>query len=516
MAVLSRARLSQARKLLAGTAVVAITAIAGAGTLIANSDKERTLNLFNIHNKETLTLVYKRDGKYIPEALEKLNWIFRDWRLNEATKMDPAAFDLLWEIHTELGSREPIHIISGYRSRKSNELLRKTVGGQASESRHILGKAMDVHFPDISPKQVRYSALIRERGGVGYYPTSAIPFIHIDTDRVRHWPRLPRMELALLFPNGNTQHQPAEGGALTRDDVSTAKAKFPKLATEVAEFLDLRSKPRATLVASAAPIAPSAPPAAAQPVVTAKSPAPAKPAAPPFAMASLTPPPPAAAEPVAPRLVTEPRLVDRPSRLTTRPTDAERGKLAQLAALASSEPVLVTGPAPAARPRLPSLTGNDATGKLPPAVAATAAPAAEPRLASLGPAKADSISDAGSKFGWGGWAQAPAFDEEHPDELSYRPFPLAPYMTETASADDPALTRMVHPDVAKTLELLDQAGSMPPMKLRPGAQVAQLMWALQFKGGMASIDDLFASGADLTKPAAKGQISDRKVKTAAE
>jgi uncharacterized protein YcbK (DUF882 family) len=502
---------SRARRLLAGTAVVAVAAVASAGALIANSDKERTLNLFNIHNKETLTLVYKRDGKYIPDALEKLNWIFRDWRLNEATKMDPAAFDLLWEIHTELGSREPIHIISGYRSRKSNELLRKTVGGQASESRHILGKAMDVHFPDISPKQVRYSALIRERGGVGYYPTSAIPFVHIDTDRVRHWPRLPRMELALLFPGGNTQHQPADGGALTRDDVSTAKSKFPKLAMEVAEFLDLRGKSKTTLVASATPIAPTAPPAAAQPVVTAKAPAPVKPISPPFALASLTPP--MAVEAVAPRLVTEPRLVDRPSRLTTRPTDAERGKLAQLAALASSEPVLVAAPTPATRPaRLPSLTGADPTGKLPPAV--VAAPSAEARVASLGPAKGDSISDASNRLG--GWAQAPAFDEEHPDELSYRPFPLTPYMTETASADDPALTQMVHPDVAKTLELLDQAGSMPPMKLRPGAQVAQLMWAQQFKGGMASIDNLFASSADLTTPAAKGQISDRKVKTAAE
>jgi uncharacterized protein YcbK (DUF882 family) len=511
MAVLSRARFSKARRLLAGTAVVAVAAVAGAGTLIANSDKERTLNLFNIHNKETLTLVYKRDGKYIPEALEKLNWIFRDWRLNEATKMDPAAFDLLWEIHTELGSREPIHIISGYRSRKSNELLRKTVGGQASESRHILGKAMDVHFPDITPKQVRYSALIRERGGVGYYPTSAIPFIHIDTDRVRHWPRLPRMELALLFPGGKTQHQPADGGSLTRDDVTTAQAKFPKLAMEVAEFLDLRNKPKTIQVASATP---TAPPPAAQPVVTAKAPAAPKPVAPPFAMASLTAP--VAVEPVAPRLVAEPRLVDRPSRLTTRPTDAERGKLAQLAALASTEPVLMVGPAPATRPaRLPSLTGADPTGKLPPAVG-TAAPTAEPRLASLGPATGETISDAGSRFGWGsGWAQSPAFDEEHPDELSYRPFPLTPYMTENASADDPALTKMVHPDVAKTLELLDQAGSMPPMKLRPGAQVAQLMWAQQFKGGMASIDDLFASGADLTGPAS-AKISDRKVKTAAE
>jgi uncharacterized protein YcbK (DUF882 family) len=498
--------------LLAGTAVAAMAAIAGAGVVIANSDKERTLNLFNIHNKETLTVVYKRDGKYVPEAIEKLNWIFRDWRLNEATKMDPAAFDLLWEIHTELGSREAIHIISGYRSRKSNELLRKTVGGQASESRHILGKAMDVHFPDVNAKKIRYSALIRERGGVGYYPTSAIPFVHIDTDRVRHWPRLPRMELALLFPSGKSQHQPADGGPLTREDAQVAQAKFPKLAMEVAEFLDLRGKPRTTLVADAGIIAP---PQAAQPVVTNKTPAPAQPITPPFVVASLTPPPPVAIEAVAPRLVAEPRLIDRPSRLTTRPTDAERGKLAQLAALASTEPVLVTGPQPAVRPRLPSLTGADTAGKLPPAVAAVL-PAAEPRLASLGPANSDTLTDA-NRFGWGsGWALAPAADEDHDDELSYRPFPLAPYLTETASADDPALTKMTHPDVAKTLEMLDSAGSMPPMKLRPGAQVAQLMWAQQFTGGMANIDDLFASSADLTGASAKGTIAGRKVKTAAE
>ena len=63
--------------------------------------------------------------------------------------MDPELIDLLWEMHGELGSQEPIHIISGYRSRSTNDMLRKTVGGQASESRHILGKAADVQFPDV-------------------------------------------------------------------------------------------------------------------------------------------------------------------------------------------------------------------------------------------------------------------------------------------------------------------------------------------------------------------------------
>ena len=167
----------------------------GAGAGDIGADGQRTLSLYNIHNKETLTSVYKKDGKYVPEEMQKINWILRDWRKDEATTMAPELIDLLWEIHSELGSREPIHIISGYRSRGTNEMLRRTVGGQASESRHILGKAADVHFPDVPIRMLRYSALIREKGGVGYYPTSAIPFVHVDVDRVRAWPRLPRAEL---------------------------------------------------------------------------------------------------------------------------------------------------------------------------------------------------------------------------------------------------------------------------------------------------------------------------------
>ena len=154
--------------------------------------------------------------------------------------MDPDLVDLMWEIHNELGSAEPIHIISGYRSKGTNEMLRRTVGGQASQSRHILGQAADIHFPDVPIKKLRYSALIRERGGVGYYPTSAIPFVHIDTDRVRAWPRLPRNELALLFPNGRTQHLPEDGDPISMDDVKRARAGNTELATQIAEFHQLR------------------------------------------------------------------------------------------------------------------------------------------------------------------------------------------------------------------------------------------------------------------------------------
>src|SRR5262245_50318318 len=241
-----------------------------------------------------------KGGKRLPEAMQKINWILRDWRKDEPTQMDPDLIDLMWEIHAELGSQEPIHIISGFRSRDTNNMLRRTVGGQASESRHILGKAADVHFPDIPIHQLRYSALIHERGGVGYYPTSAIPFVHIDTDRVRAWPRLPRTELALLFPSGRTQHIPDDGEPISKDDVRTARAKNVELASQIAQLHAVRAEPR------------------------------------PLQLASLTP--------SLPQLLAPPRLLERPAALAARPGEFDRARLAELSA---AEPSLLSAPRPA-------------------------------------------------------------------------------------------------------------------------------------------------------------------------
>lgn len=185
----------------------------------------RTLSLYEIHTKESITVTYMRDGKYDEEALKKLNHFMRDWRADKETHMDPSVIDLVWTLHEELGSKEPVHLISGYRSPSTNEKLRKAGGGQAKFSQHTLGKACDIHFPDVSVKTLRASALIQEVGGVGYYPTSGVPFVHVDTGRVRMWPRMPRLELAALFPSGHTDYIPSDGKPITPADYKVAQAK---------------------------------------------------------------------------------------------------------------------------------------------------------------------------------------------------------------------------------------------------------------------------------------------------
>jgi uncharacterized protein YcbK (DUF882 family) len=188
------------------------------------SGEVRTLSLYNIHTQETLTVTFKKDGRYDPEALKQLNTFMRDWRKNESREMDPELIDLIWTLHRQLGSNEPVHLICGYRSASTNESLRKRGGGQAKRSQHILGKAADIAFPDVATKTLRNSALVREWGGVGYYPTSGIPFVHVDTGKVRMWPRIPRLELAALFPSGHSKYLPLDGKPITSHDYQVALA----------------------------------------------------------------------------------------------------------------------------------------------------------------------------------------------------------------------------------------------------------------------------------------------------
>ena len=147
------------------------------------------LNLHNVNTGETLRIVYKRDGAYVPDALARLDWFFRDWRQGRSTKMDPRLYDLLSSIHAESGSSQPARVHSGYRSRNTNDLLRSRSSGVAKESQHIRGKAIDFHIPGVPVKQLREIALKHQSGGVGYYPSSRSPFIHIDVAAVRAWPR---------------------------------------------------------------------------------------------------------------------------------------------------------------------------------------------------------------------------------------------------------------------------------------------------------------------------------------
>jgi uncharacterized protein YcbK (DUF882 family) len=189
------------------------------------SAETRTLKLYFIHTKEKAEIVFKRNGRYDQAGLNKINRFLRDWRRNEPTRMDPRLLDLVWETYKAVGARDYIHVVSAYRSPATNSMLRSRSKGVANKSQHMLGKAMDFYIPGVSLKKLRDTGLRAQGGGVGYYPRSGSPFVHLDVGNVRHWPRMSRSELASVFPNGKTLHVPTDGKPLPGFETALASYK---------------------------------------------------------------------------------------------------------------------------------------------------------------------------------------------------------------------------------------------------------------------------------------------------
>ena len=185
----------------------------GLQNAIAEGDT-RTISMHHMHTGEDITITFKRDGRYDEAALDKINWFLRDWRREQETRMDPHLIDLVWEVQRETGSKEPIWVVCGYRSPETNAMLRRHSNGVARFSQHILGHAMDFYIPGAPLEQLRNIGLRLQRGGVGFYPTSGSPFVHMDTGGIRHWPRMTREQLVRVFPDGRTVHIPSDGRPL--------------------------------------------------------------------------------------------------------------------------------------------------------------------------------------------------------------------------------------------------------------------------------------------------------------
>ena len=185
-------------------------------------NETRTLSFHHTHSDEDLTVTFKRDGRYDEEALKKLNHFLRDWRSQEQTTMDRRLFDILWEVYRDVDGKQPINIISAYRSPATNAMLRRRSSGVARFSQHMLGHAIDFFIPGVSLEKIRAAGLRLQRGGVGFYPTSGSPFVHLDTGSVRHWPRMTHDQLAGVFPNGRTVHIPSDGNPLKGYELALA------------------------------------------------------------------------------------------------------------------------------------------------------------------------------------------------------------------------------------------------------------------------------------------------------
>lgn len=172
------------RGLLRGLAAGAALALAPCGALAAVRG-ERRLRLYNPHTDERFDDVYWSDGQYVPTQLERINWLMRDFHSDLTAEMDPELLDLLERIHARLDTRQPMNILSGFRTAQTNRLLRREGRHAAAHSLHIEAQAADINVERVRLKHLRRAALSLKAGGVGTYWHEH--FVHVDVGPVRSW-----------------------------------------------------------------------------------------------------------------------------------------------------------------------------------------------------------------------------------------------------------------------------------------------------------------------------------------
>lgn len=169
----------------AATTVVAAPVMANAFGFLRGAGDMRRIRMYSGRTGESIDTVYWVDGKYVREALNEVNIFMRDWRTGEVIGVDPRTIDVAAASHRLLQTNEPYMMLSGYRSPRTNAMLRRNSGGVARNSLHMVGKAADLRLKSRSVGQMYNAAVSCRAGGVGKYSRSN--FVHMDCGPVRNW-----------------------------------------------------------------------------------------------------------------------------------------------------------------------------------------------------------------------------------------------------------------------------------------------------------------------------------------
>lgn len=171
----------------AATTITAAPTFTNAAGLLRGAGDIRRIKMTSPRTGERIDTIYWIEGDYIKDAVKEITLFMRDWRTNDVYNIDLRTIDIMAAAHNIMDVNEPYMLLSGYRSPKTNAMLRARSGGVAKNSRHMRGQAADLRLSSRSVSQMYRAAVACQGGGVGRY--SGSNFVHMDCGPVRSWGR---------------------------------------------------------------------------------------------------------------------------------------------------------------------------------------------------------------------------------------------------------------------------------------------------------------------------------------
>lgn len=142
---------------------------------------ETLATLVNVHSNEAMALDARAPSD------DRFARLMPDRTNGDVHRFDPRLLGVVRRVaERHPGAR--IDLVSGYRSPKFNEHLRKKGHRVASHSEHSLGHALDFRVEGLSPAEiVAELRALGWKGGIGRYDGASDRFVHVDVGRERFW-----------------------------------------------------------------------------------------------------------------------------------------------------------------------------------------------------------------------------------------------------------------------------------------------------------------------------------------
>ena len=119
---------STRRQVLLGTGLAILGNVTSPAIASIGRINVRKLSFDNLHTGERLKADYWVDGEYVPDALQDINRLLRDFRTGDVHPIEPKLLDVLSLLRGMMETESDFQVISGYRSPKTNATLHEQSG----------------------------------------------------------------------------------------------------------------------------------------------------------------------------------------------------------------------------------------------------------------------------------------------------------------------------------------------------------------------------------------------------
>jgi uncharacterized protein YcbK (DUF882 family) len=113
----------------AAISVLSAPTYLNANTFLNGPNDIRRVKMYSLRSGESIDMIYWIEGNYIKDALTEVDWFMRDLRKNKSYEIDTRTIDIISATQRILDTQSPLHLLSGYRTKSTNKLLRSRLGG---------------------------------------------------------------------------------------------------------------------------------------------------------------------------------------------------------------------------------------------------------------------------------------------------------------------------------------------------------------------------------------------------